>query len=158
MPLAMTMYTLSVAIHVVFVAAFLGAANAFSVLGPMAKESPKNALFALKVERKIYETMIFPAIAIVWGTGAYQASDAKYKFGDELWLSISVVLFLIMSVLAALVIYPAVKTAQSELESQTEPGPPSKLAQDSLAKLGKTGPFMGVTFIVITFLMVAQPF
>lgn len=157
MLIAITLYTLSAAVHVVFVASYLGAASAFSVIGPMAKKSPENALFALKVERKVYETMVFPGMAIVWGTGAYQSSDAGFKF-DDLWLTISVALFFVMSVVTAVVSYPAVKTAQTELENQSEPGPPSALALSSLAKLGKVGPFMGITFMVITFLMVAQPF
>lgn len=157
MLLAMTMYTLSVAIHVVFVVSFLATAGAFSVIGPMAKENPQHAVFALKVEKKIYETMVFPGILVVWGTGIYQSADGDFG-SDELWLPISVILFLFMTIATIAVNYPAAKTALAELESQTEPGPPSEKAQAAFKKMATLGPVMGITFMVITFLMVAQPF
>lgn len=158
MLLAMTMYTLSTAIHVVFVVSFLATAGAFSVIGPMAKENPQHAVFALKVEKKIYETMVFPGLLIVWGTGIYQSSDGGFDLGDDLWLTVSVLLFLFMTVATFAVNYPAAKTALTELESQTEPGPPSEKAQAAFKKMAALGPVMGITFMVITFLMVAQPF
>lgn len=154
---AMTMYTLSVAIHVVFVVSFLATAGAFSVLGPMAKENPEHVTFALKVEEKIYKTMVFPGLLVVWGTGIYQASDAGYG-GDAWWLNISLLLFVFMTVATVFVSFPSVKTALAEFEAQTEPGPPSEKAQASLKKLATLGPMMGISFMVITFLMVAKPF
>lgn len=157
MILAMTMYTLSTAIHVVFVVSFLATAGAFSVIGPMAKENPEHAIFALKVEKKIYETMVFPGIFVVWGTGVYQASDGGFEAGD-LWLTVSTLLFLFMTAATFIVNYPAAKTALAELEAQTEPGPPSEKAQAAFKKMAALGPVMGITFMVITFLMVAQPF
>ncbi len=157
MLLAMSFYSLSVGVHVVFVVSFLATAGAFSVLGPMAKENPEHVVFALKVERKVYETLVFPGIFVVWGTGIYQASDGGFA-SDDWWLTISTVLFLFMTAVTFLVSYPALKNALSELESQTEPGPPSDSAQKSLATLGRFGPVMGVTFMVIAFLMSAQPF
>lgn len=156
MLLAMTMYTLSVAIHVVFVVSFLATAGAFSVIGPMAKDNPQHAVFALKVEKKIYETLVFPGILVVWGTGLYQWSDGN--FGSDAWLVASALLFAFMTITTFAVNYPAAKTALTELEGQTEPGPPSAKAQASFKKMAALGPVMGITFMVITFLMVAQPF
>lgn len=154
---ALSMYTLSTAIHVVFVVSFVGPAGAFGVLGPMAKENPQHAAFALKVNKKIMETMVFPGVLVIWGTGIYQSSDGGFD-GDDLWLSISVALFLYMTIVAAFVLYPAAKTALSELENQEAPGPPSEKAQSSLKKLGVFGPLQGISLIMITFLMVAKPF
>lgn len=157
MSFAITFYSISVGVHVVFVVSFLATAGAFSVLGPMAKENPEHAIFALKVEKKIYETMVFPGLLVVWGTGIYQSSDGGFG-SDDLWLVISTVLFIYMTVATLALSYPAVKNALSELESQTEPGPPSASAQKSLGLLGKIGPTMGLSFLVIAFLMSAQPF
>jgi uncharacterized membrane protein len=156
-PLAISLYSLSVGVHVVFVVSFLAAAGAFSVIGPMAKENPEHAIFALKVEEKIYKTLVFPGILVVWGTGIYQSSDGNFS-GDDLWLWISVALFAFMTFATFVINYPAVKNALSELESQTEPGPPSESAQKSLKTLATFGPIMGITFLVIAFLMGAKPF
>lgn len=154
---ATSMYTFSTAIHVVFVVSFLAPAGAFSVMGPMAKANPQHATFALKVNRKIMETMVFPGILVVWGTGLYQMSDGGFG-GDDLWLSISAAIFAYMTIVAAFVLYPGAKTALAELEAQDAPGPPSAKAQANLKKLGTFGPLQGLGLLVITFLMVAQPF
>jgi uncharacterized membrane protein len=157
MPLAITMYTLSTAIHVVFVVSFIAPAGAFAVLGPLAKENPQHVGFALKVNKKILEAFVFPGVLVVWGTGLYQLSDGPFK-GSDLWLSISMALFAYMTIVAFFVIYPAVKTALTEIEGQDQPGPPSEKAQASLKRLGIFGPLQGLSLIVITFMMVAKPF
>jgi uncharacterized membrane protein len=157
MPIAITMYTLSTAIHVVFVVSFIAAAGSFSVLGPMAKEQPQHVTFALGAMKKILETLVLPGVLVVWGTGIYQASDGGWK-GSDLWLTISVILFAFMTIVAAFVIYPSTKSALAEFEAQTEPGPPSAKAQSDLKKLGIFGPMQGLSLLVITFLMVAKPF
>lgn len=154
---AITMYTLSTAIHVVFVVSFLGAGAAFGIIGPMSGKMPEHGLFALKVIKETDEKLIFPGMLVVWGTGIYQSGDGGFDGGD-LWLSISVVLFAVITALTIFVLYPAVKLAISEIEGQTEPGPPSETAQKSIKKLGTFGPMIGVAMMVITFLMVAQPF
>lgn len=154
---AISMYTLSTAIHVVFVVSFLAPAGAFSILGPMAKANPEHATFALKVNKKIMETMVFPGILVVWGTGLYQMAGGDFG-GDDLWLSISAAIFAYMTIVAAFVLYPGAKTALTELEGQDAPGPPSARAQASLKKLRTFGPLQGLGLLIITFLMVAQPF
>ena len=154
---AITMYTLSTAIHVVFVVSFLGSAGAFSVIGPLAKANPQHATFALKVNKKIFETMIFPGLLVVWGTGIYQSSDGGFT-GSDLWLSISMAIFAYMTIVAVFVLYPAVKSALAEIEGQDAPGPPSAKAQSDLKKLRTLGPVQGIGLLVITLLMVAQPF
>jgi uncharacterized membrane protein len=151
------MYTISTAIHVVFVVSFIAPAGAFAVLGPMAKEKPQHVTFALGVMKKIFETFIFPGLLVVWGTGIYQASDGGWK-GSDLWLSISALLFAYMTFVALLGLYPATKSALTEFEGQSEPGPPSAKAQADLKKLGIFGPLQGLSLLVITFLMVAKPF
>jgi uncharacterized membrane protein len=154
---AISMYTLSVAIHVVFVVSFLGAGAAFGIIGPLSGKYPEHGLFALRVIKEVDEKLIFPGMLVVWGTGFYQASDAGFELGD-LWLTISVVLFALITLLTIFVLYPAVKVAITELEAQTEPGPPSATVQASIKKLSTFGPMIGVAMMVITFLMVAQPF
>lgn len=154
---AITMYTLSTAIHVIFVVSFLATAGSFAVIGPMAKENPQHVTFALKVMLKIFVAFIFPGILVVWGTGIYQSADGGWT-GSDLWLTISAVIFAYMTIIAAFVLYPATKSALAEIEGQTEPGPPSAKAQSDLKKLGMFGPIQGLSLLVITFLMVAKPF
>lgn len=157
LPVAITTYTFVVAIHVVFVVSFLGAGAAFGVIGPLVGKNPQHAPFALKVNKEIYEKMIIPGMLVVWGTGFYQWNDGGFG-GDDLWLIISVALYAVITLVGLFVLYPGIKFVLAELESREQPGPPSAESQARLKKMQVFGPFIGVSMMVITFLMVAQPF
>ena len=157
LPVAISTYTFVVAIHVVFAVSFLGAGAAFSVIGPLAGQNPQHAPFALKARKEIYEKAIIPGMLVVWGTGFYQWSDGGFG-GDDLWLIVSVVLYAAITLIGLFLLYPGIKSVLAELESKSEPGPPSAESQAKLKRLRVFGPFIGVSMMVITFLMVAQPF
>lgn len=157
MPLAITTYSFVTAIHVIFVVSFLGSAGAFAVIGPMARDNPQHAVFALKVNKKIYETSVIPGILVVWGTGFYQWSDGGFGSSDG-WLITSVVLYALMTIAGLALLYPGIRSVLAEMEAKTEPGPPSEASQSKLKLMGILGPFMGIGMMVITFLMVAKPF
>ncbi|MFY9469087.1 MAG: DUF2269 family protein [Solirubrobacterales bacterium] len=157
MPLALTFYTFVVGLHVVFAVSFLGAAGAFSILGPMMRDNPQHARFGLAVMQKVYKVAIFPGIVLVFASGLYQTIDGEWS--DDAWLNVSIVLFLLMAALSVFVIYPAIKTAISELEKKGDaPGPPSATFVGAVTRLRTFGPLMGVSLMVITFLMVTRPF
>lgn len=157
MPIAITMYTLSVAIHVVFVVSFLAPTGASAVLGPMARDNPEHGLFALQVLQKLYKTLTIPGFLVVWGTGLYQVANGPFD-GSELWLNISMTIFALMTLAFVFVQYPSVKIAVRELEAQSEPGPPSEDVQARLKKLAIVGPLQGLGLMIIAFLMAAKPF
>lgn len=146
-----------VGLHVVFAISFLGVAGANGVIGPMSRENPEHALFALKVSEKIHNTVVIPGIVGILVTGIYLMIKGPWDFGDA-WLTLSLILFAVMLILSLLVLHPANQTARAELESQTEPGPPSAAFQAAAAKLGALGPVMGILMIAVGFLMAAKPF
>lgn len=154
---ALTTYTFVVAIHVVFVVSFLGAGAAFGVIGPLAGKNPQHAPFALKVNKEIYEKLIIPGMLVVWGTGIYQWNNGGFG-SDDLWLIVSTVLYALITLVGLLVLYPGIKFVLAEIEAQEQPGPPSAAAQSKLKQMQIFGPAIGVSMMVITFLMVAQPF
>lgn len=157
MLLAFTLYQFSIGLHAIFAISFLGVAGANGVLGPMSREHPENALFALKVSRKIHKTLIVPGAIGVFVTGLYMWIDGPWNSSD-LWLMIGVALFFVMFFLGIFVLSKSNEVAIDELENQAEPGPPSALFQAEVKKLGALGPAMGVMLIVVSFLMSAKPF
>lgn len=154
---AITLYQISIGLHSIFAISFIGVAGANGVIGPMARENPQHALFALKVTHKIHNTVVLPGIIGVFITGLYQSIDGPWGSGDW-WLTLSVLLFLVMAGLSILVLHPANNVAIAELESQGQPGPPSERFQQEAAKLAKIGPAMGIMLIIVAFLMSAKPF
>lgn len=157
MLLAITTYTVVTAIHVIFAVSFLGTAGAFGVIGPMARDNPQHAVFALKVNKKIYETAVLPGVAGIWLTGIYQWADGGWGSSD-VWLMLSVVWYAVLSLVGIFVLYPGIKSVLAEMEAKTEPGPPSPESQAKLKLMGTLGPIFGISMIAITFLMVAKPF
>lgn len=157
MPTAITLYQISLGLHAVFAISFIGVAGANGVIGPMSRENPEHALFALKVSDKIHKTCVIPGIIGILVTGIYQSAKGPWDGGD-LWLTISVILFFVLAGLSLFVLHPANKVAIAELEAQSEPGPPSERFQKEVAKLGAIGPMMGIMLIIIGFLMAAKPF
>ncbi len=154
---AITLLQISVGLHAVFAISFIGVAGANSVIGPMSRENPEHALFALKVSSKMHNTMVLPGIIGIFITGSYQMIEGNWG-SDAIWLHVSLAIFAIMVFLSLFVLHPANKVAIAELEAQTEPGPPSEKFQAAVGKLGKIGPFMGIMLILIGFLMAAKPF
>lgn len=152
-----TLYQISVGLHSIFAISFLGVAGANGVIGPMSRENPQHALFALRVTNKIHMTAVIPGLIGIFVTGIYQSIKGPWD-GDDLWLSIGVFLTLLLALAAIFITHPANKVAIAELEAQETPGPPSELFQRQVAKLGMIGPFMGVSMIIIAFLMSAKPF
>ena len=133
MPLAFSLYQFSLGLHAVFAISFLGVAGANGVIGPMSRENPQHALFALKVSEKIHKTAVIPGMIGILVTGIYQSAKGPWGSGDW-WLTIGVVLFLVMVFISLFILHPANKVAQAELEAQTEPGPPSAAFQQAVLR------------------------
>lgn len=157
MPLSFTMYQFSLGLHAIFAISFLGVAGANGIIGPLSRENPQHALFALKVSNKIHLTAVLPGIIGIFITGLYLMIDGDWGFGD-LWLTISLILFALLAGLSLFVLHPANTAAIKELEAQQEPGPPSERFLAEVKKLGMIGPLMGIMMIVVAFLMASKPF
>jgi hypothetical protein len=154
---AFTLYQFSIGLHAIFAISFIGVAGANSIIGPMSRENPQHALFALNISHKIHTRFVIPGIIGIFITGVYESAKGPWGGGD-LWLNLSVLIFFAMVIISIFILAPASKTARAELEAQSEPGPPSEKVQAAAKKLGTLGPVMGVLLIIISFLMAAKPF
>jgi uncharacterized membrane protein len=157
MTFSITLYQFSLGLHSIFAVSFLGVAGANGVIGPMSREYPQHALFALKVADKIYKTAVLPGSIGIIVTGVYLTIKGDWSMSDG-WLIVSLVLVAIVLVSSVAVLHPATATAIRELENQIEPGPPSERFIRETSKLRAFGPVMGVMMLVIVFLMSAKPF
>jgi uncharacterized membrane protein len=155
--LSFTLYQFSLGLHAVFAISFLGVAGANGVIGPMGRENPQHALFALKVTHKIHNTVVLPGIVGIIATGVYLTIKGDWSMSDA-WLLVSLALVVLLVIFSIFILHPATGVAIKELEDQEEPGPPSEQFQKAVAKLGAFGPMMGLMMIVVAFLMSAKPF
>jgi hypothetical protein len=158
--LAVTTYSVVVALHVVFVVSFLGAAGAFSVIGPAARGNMPVVPYAMGVVGTIQKKILIPGIVGVIVTGVYAIAKGKYSATGDAWLLVSLILFTLMGA-AQFVLMPAAVAAKTEAEkilASDDPKTPTPELLAATGKLSRLGPFMGIGMMVITFLMVAKPF
>lgn len=158
--LAITTYSFVSAFHVIFTILFLGVTFSFAFIAAAAQENPQHAHFALGITRKIQEVLVIPGGILIFATGIYLALDGEWFDRSEIaWLHIGMTWFLIAWLIGTFISYPSTKTMQAELAKQADnPGPPSELFQKKAALMNKVGPFLGISILVIAFLMVAKPF
>lgn len=158
--LAVTTYSVVVALHVVFAVSFLGAAGAFTVIGPAARGKMHVVPYAMGVVGTIQKKILVPGIIGVTLTGGYAIGKGDFSPTDDIWLLVSLIIFALM-VGAQFILIPAAATAKAEAEKiLAGDGPPTPTPEMLAAtgKMSRLGPFMGIGMMVITFLMVAQPF
>lgn len=158
--LAVTTYSIVVAIHVVFAVSFLGSAGAFTFIGPAARGKLHVVPYAMGVVGTIQKKVLVPGIIGVTLTGGYAIGEHGYNLTDEIWLSASLIIFALM-VAAQFILIPAAATAKSEAEKiLAGDGPPAPTPEllAATGKMSRIGPFMGIGTIIITFLMSAKPF
>lgn len=165
LPAAVTIYSISVAIHVIAVVIFLGVTFLFGPLQMAAEKAPNHMPFAIRVVRDAERKMVWPGLAIIATTGIFQVADAGWdQAPGNVWLSTSIVLFVFAALLTFTVVRLAMDMAVEEIEraeAAAADGGEIKLSQDFIQAAGvlsKTGPLMGLIVIVITFLMETKPF
>ncbi|MBJ7347924.1 MAG: DUF2269 family protein [Thermoleophilaceae bacterium] len=158
--LAVTVYSISVGIHVIFAVSFLGMAGSFSVIGPAVREDITKAPFALGVIGKIQRIGVIPGVIGILLTGMYQLSNSSYTPSDDAWLLVSLIIFALM-VGGLFITMPAVQTAKAEAEkflAADGPPVPTPAFVAAIKKMSMIGPATGVGLMLITFLMEVKPF
>lgn len=161
MPTAVTFYAVVVGLHVVFAIACFGVTLSFPFLGKKAQGTPHTG-FALDMIHTLVHRLVYPGILIVAATGFYQMADGDWKFGgDNVWLDVSVGLFILIILISFLISGPALKVARAEYARITEGGNQFVPSPEFLAAIKRTstaGPIMTVSMLTIAFLMEAKPF
>ena len=154
----MSLYDISVFIHVSAVVVGFGATFAEAIMFPVAmKAGVRHLPYVHQLQLAINQRMAGPALGLVILTGIYQTIDGDWGFGS-FWISAT---FLIVIALGAMIGVYFVPTdrklavqAQREID---ESGNVSDEYQAQARREGVMGGVAGLLVIVAIFLMVTKP-
>jgi Predicted integral membrane protein (DUF2269) len=154
----MSLYEISVFVHVSAVVVGFGATFAEAIMFPVAmKAGVRHLPYVHQLQLAINQRMAGPALGLIILTGIYQTIDADWGFGS-FWISAT---FLIVIALGAIIGAYFVPTdrklavqAQREID---ETGNVSDDYQAQARREGIMGAVAGLLVIVAIFLMVTKP-
>lgn len=162
LPLAVSVYQLSVWVHICAVVVGLGMTFAESVLFPVAMSvNPRHLPFVHRMQIVINRFFAGPALLVILITGVYQVADAGWEFGS-FWISAS---FLIVFVLGGLLggfFIPSDKRLEPMVAAEIAAAGdgPVELSEAYLSKArlqGIMGAVAGVLVLIAIYLMVVKP-
>ncbi len=154
-------------LHVAGAILAFGPTYAFMILGPMAGSEPQHLNFALRVQKKISSTLIAPLAIFQGVTGLTLVAIVGFEVLTQLWLLVSIVLYVILLSIGFLVLIPALGILIPATSGPPPPpapaagrapqGPPPHIvAARNRARLG--GMINAILVLTIVFLMVTKPF
>jgi hypothetical protein len=166
-PLAVTLYQVSVAAHVAAAIIAFGPTFAFPVIQMTAEKAYPRALpFAWRALKKISHGMVYPLAVVVGLTGAYQWSDGHWSIGhgDNQWLAIGAGLYVLAFITSLIVFLPMDSKAIAAADQMVaDAGPDGEVTlSEEYLRITKpaaiVGPILSLTVLVIVFLMETKPF
>jgi uncharacterized membrane protein len=158
----MSLFEVSLFLHVTAVVVGLGSTFAESVAFPVAmKLDPRHLPYVHALQLAINRRFATPALVVVLVTGLYQVEEAGYSFGDA-WISGSFLILIVIGGLLGGYFVPTdrrlLAMVQGELEA-AGPGPVALSAEyRRQARVeGMVGALTGVLIVLAIFLMVVKP-
>src|SRR5687768_10896665 len=152
--------TLFLYLHISGVIIAFGPSIAFPFIAAKAAKEPMHGNFALRVSEWITEKVVEPGAVFVFLMGVGLIITKGYNPLVQLWVGVSIVLFLITLVFANFVQLRTVKKMVALTSQPPPPGaagpPPEFVALSSRAARG--GMFMTVMLFTILALMIVKPF
>ena len=161
-PLAVSLYEISLFVHITAVVVGFGATFAASIAFPVAmKLSARHLPYVHRLQLAINRFLATPALLVILATGLYQVADADFDFGD-FWLSASMAIVLVLGGLNGAYFIPADKRLGAMAEREIAAAGEGEVAlseqyQRGARTTGIVGAGAGVLVIVATFLMVTKP-
>jgi uncharacterized membrane protein len=146
-------------LHVTGVIVAFGPTIAFPMIASHAAREPMHGNFALRVSEHITSRIVEPGAVFVFVMGVGLIISGGWNPLAELWLGLSIVLFLITFTFSLTVQLPTVKKMIA-LTSQLGPdgsGPPPEFVELS-RRAARGGQFQTVMLFAIVALMVVKPF
>ena len=148
-PLAVALYDVVKALHIMAVVAAFGLPLSYPVLLPYARRAHPGALGAVHdIQLKLNQRVTAPGTVLILLFGAYLAS--KEDLWGEVWVTVPLVILLIIGGVGGALINPAVRRL-----SQTA-GTPAYDAE--YARYIRFEILLGVLVLVAIFFMTAKPF
>jgi uncharacterized membrane protein len=154
----MSLYELSVFVHVTAVMVGFGATFAEAVMFPVAmKVGTRHLPYVHRLQLAINQRLATPAMVIVLLTGIYQTTDGDWGFGS-FWISATFLIVIVIGGLLGAYFIPADRrlAAQAERELETS----GEVSEDYLRQArreGMIGGLTGILLIAAVFLMVTKP-
>jgi uncharacterized membrane protein len=164
-PLAVTLYQVSVAIHVMLAIAVLGPTFAYPIIQMTAeKRFPRQLPAALQIIHTIDSRLVNPGAVLLLGTGIFQWIDGNWDMGEDQWLAIGFTLFIVMLGSAMTFLTPRLKKGAAAAERMVEAAGPdgevvlSEEYKQIMRVPNALGPALAIGVLVIVYLMEVKPF
>ena len=158
----MSLYELSLFLHISAVVVGFGSTFAESLMFPVALKLDRRHLpYVHRLQLAINRYFATPALVIVLLTGIYQTLDGDFRFGDP-WISATLAIVIVLGGLIGAYFIPADRRlgpmVERELAAAGDTGAElSAEYQRGARNEGIAGGIAGVLVLVAVFLMVVKP-
>jgi uncharacterized membrane protein len=159
---AISLYDISVFVHVSAVVVGFGATFALALAFPLAVNlHPQHLPFVHRLSLAINQKFVGPALGLILLTGIYQTADGDWGFGKP-WISGTFLIVILLGGLTGAYFIPTDRKleAMATRELSTTAGEPAKLSEEyqrQAQREGGLGALAGFLVIVAVFLMVTKP-
>ena len=161
--LAVEVYDVSVAVHVMATIAAFGPLFAFPLfISVTERRDPYSLPVVLRAVNRTERAIVVPAGAVVGFTGVYQAIDGPFSFDDDLWMGIGFVLYLLVFGALVLLVEPlrarAADEADRALSDDDDEEPELSAAYRERMRLPNAlMPAIGIVILFVVYLMEVKP-
>jgi len=154
----MSLYDISVFIHVTAVVVGFGATFGEAVLFPVAmKAGVRHLPFVHEVQLAINQRLAGPALGLIILTGIYQTIDGDWGFGS-FWISATIAIAIVLGGMNGAYFVPTDRRLAAQVQREIdETGNVSEDYQRSARTEGMVGGVAGLLVIIAVFLMVTKP-
>jgi uncharacterized membrane protein len=161
---AISLYDVSVFVHVSAVVVGFGATFALALAFPLAINlHPQHLPFVHRLSRAINQRFVGPALGLILLTGIYQAADGDWGF-EKAWIGGTFLIAIILGGLSGGYFMPTDRKLEAmatrELSATGAGEQPAKLSEEYQRRAqreGGVGALAGFLVIVAVFLMVTKP-
>lgn len=154
----MSLYELSLFVHITAVVVGFGATFAEAIAAPVAlKLDARHLPYVHRLQLAINRYMATPALLVILLTGIYQVADGNWSFGDP-WISASFAIVIVLGGLLGGYFIPTDRRLEAMLQRDFASSDQPSAEYQRLAKTeGYVGSLTGVLIVVAVFLMVVKP-
>jgi uncharacterized membrane protein len=159
---AITLYSLSVFLHITAVVVGFGSTFAESLMFPVAlKLSNRHLPYVHRLQLALNTWFATPALVVVLVTGVYQVIAGPWSFGD-FWISATLAIVIALGALIGGYFIPADRKLAPMVEQElaASEGTEAALSDDYQRRArheGVAGGVAGVLIVLAVFLMVVKP-
>jgi hypothetical protein len=154
----MSLYEISVFVHVSAVVVGFGATFAEAIMFPVAmKAGVRHLPYVHQLQLAINQRFAGPALGLIILTGIYQTIDGDWGFGS-FWISATFLIAIILGGMSGAYFIPTDRRLAEQVQREIdETGKPSDEYMAEARREGIVGAVAGLLVIAAVFLMVTKP-